>query len=143
VSLGSWQPKVGGARHLSQSNLPARLLEAVGLIPRHNMVSVESARERVNLSRTFEKRPGRVVHGFPKEGVVTPQQVSYGQTRWVCSLERSCVCQESVNGILLMIVLSSDLIIDDSPFSISPLVGERSSLLRFSGPQPCLFQQGG
>jgi hypothetical protein len=32
---------------------------------------------------------------------------------------------------LLMIVLSSDLIIDDSPFSVSPVVGERSSLLRF------------
>ena len=63
--------------------------------------------------------------------MVTPQQVSCGRTRWVCSLERSCVCQENVNGSLLMIVLSSDLIIDDSPFSVSPVVGERSSLLRF------------
>jgi hypothetical protein len=107
------------------------------------MVSVESARERVNLSRAFEKRPGRVVHGFPREGVVTPQQVSCGRTRWVCSLERSCVCQKNVNGGLLMIVLSSDLIIDDSPFSVSPVWGSGVVCFVFFGPQPCLFQQEG
>jgi hypothetical protein len=111
------------------------------------MVLVVSARMRVNLSRAFEKRPRWEVHSdsdYDLEGVVTPQQVllctdpSGQYTRAIMCVPGNCG-----GGFVDDYFCRAILIVDDSPFSGSPSCGARSSLLRVSGPRPCLFQQGG
>jgi hypothetical protein len=95
------------------------------------MVLVVHARERVNLSRAFEKRPRWVVHsdfrlgggGNPSAGLLWSNPLGSSTRAIMCVPE--CCEGSFVDDCFCRAIM----VVDDSPFSDSPLCGAWSSLL--------------